>query len=243
MNYEHQKIQKTLKRLMKKNKATYESIGRILKVSPATVKRRLNGDDMTIRQLKEFAGVLSVSFYELIEFSKDISREPHLFTDEQEKLLASDLQLMKIFRLILAGQSYSKIMTLLKCSEKDLRKAARDLEKVALAQILPGDRMIPLVQFPFRWQPKGKLEQAYNSLILTNLTQRIAKDTGSAGLNKQFEFALSPDAYQSFCREIEGVYSKYRNLSEVHLSSQIDLDHTVSGVFFLDQFSFWESSK
>ena len=134
-------------------------------------------------------------------------------------------------------------MTLLKCPEKELRKVVRDFEKVELAQLLPGDRIIPMVQFPFRWQPKGKLEQAYKSLILANLTQRIVKDAGVAGLNKQFEFALSPDAYQSFCREIEGVYSKYRNLSEVHLSSHIDLDHTVSGVFFIDQFSIWESSK
>jgi transcriptional regulator with XRE-family HTH domain len=243
MNYEHRKIQNALRKLMKKNKATYESVGRILKVSPATIKRRLNGNDMTIQQLKEFAGALSVSFYEVIELSKEMSREPHSFTEAQEELLASDLRLMKTFRMILAGQGFLKIMAQLHWPERGLRKAIRDLERVGLAQLLPGDRIIPMVQFPFRWQPNGRLERAYNGLILTNLTRRIAKDEGQAGLNKQFEFALSPDAYRSFCQEIESVYSKYRNLSEIHLSSQIDLEHTISGVLFLDQFSLWDPNN
>lgn len=243
MNYELLKIQKTLRVLMKKNKATYESIGRVLKVSPATIKRRLNGSDISLMQLKELAGALSLSFYELIELSQENRREPYLFSEAQESLLTSDLRLMKLFRLVLAGQNFSKIMTRLELTERELRKAVRDLEKERLVQHLPGDRVIPIVHFPFRWQPNGNLERAYNDLILVNLTQRISNDRGKARLNKQFEFALSPEAYQSFSEEIENIYSKYRNLSEIHLSSQINLDHVVSGVLFLDQFSFWEPTN
>ena len=70
MGYEHERIQKALKLLMKKRKATYQSMGLILNISSATIKRRLNGNSITIEQLTELASALSVSFYELIEFSK-----------------------------------------------------------------------------------------------------------------------------------------------------------------------------
>lgn len=240
MNYEHQKIQATLKLLMKKKKATYQSIGRTLRISPATVKRRLNGDSITVQQLTAFANALSVSFYELIELSKRNTREPHLFTEEQEELLASDLNLMRLFRLVLAGQAFSEIKAHIGGSEAVLRKRARQLEQAKLAQLLPGDRFVPIVQFPVRWREGGKLRKTYELLLSKNLAQRITRPGGSPGMNQRFELALSPESYQAFCQDIEKTYLKYRGISEIHLSAPIDLQHLVSGIFFIDQFSIWD---
>lgn len=242
MDYEQLKIQRALKSLMKKRKITYQDIARTLKVSPATIKRRLNGLDISIRQLKELAEALSISFYELIELSKETHREPHLFTVEQEEFLASDINAIKIFRLILAGQTFSQIKSHFNGSEKILRSFARHLEKLGLAKLLPGDRFIAMVHFPFRWRTGGKLEKTYNKLILTNLTQRMVQDNGGAGINRKFEFALSEETYRAYCKDVEGVYLKYRNLSEIHLNVKVDMNHIVSGVFFIDQFSLWQSN-
>lgn len=240
MNYEHQRIQKTLKQLMKKNGESYQSVAKTLRISPATVKRRLNGPDMTIQQLKEFAEVFSMSFYEVLELSKGLQREAYLFTPEQEKLLASKLSLMSVFRLILAGQSYAQIKTALKFSDKDMRKTASDFERAGLAQLLPGDRFVALVHFPFRWQPNGALSKAYDGVILKNMLRRIENDNKGAGLNRKFELAMSRDSYRNFCTDIQSVYDRYRGLSEIHLSSRIELDQIVSGIFFIDQFSIWD---
>lgn len=241
-NYEQQKIQKTLKFLMKQKKITYQSIGKMLKISPATVKRRLNGKDLSLLQLKEFAECLSLSFYEIIELSKQDYRKPHLFTESQEKLLASDILMMSIFRMILAGQRFLEIRQYLGISDQKLRKAAKDLEKVSLAKLLPGDRFVPIAQFPFHWRPNGILSKTYNKLILENLLRRIEKNRQSAGLHKQFEIALSPEIYENFCKEIQNCYEKYRGLSELYLTSSIEWNNLVSGIFFIDRFSLWESS-
>lgn len=243
MNYEYQRIQQSLKLMMKSKKATYQTIAKVLKVSPATVKRRLNGDDLSLQQLKEFAEALSISFYELIELSKQTQREPHLFTEEQEKFLSRDLRTMLVFRLILSGQDFSKIKAVLKLSEKDLRTMAKGFERDGLAQLLPGDRFIPLVHFPFKWRPHGPLSKAYDQMILENLFARIKVNTENAGLHRQFEFALSSDAYKKFCQEVEDLFLKYRGLSELHLSSRIHLDEMVSGILFIDRFSLWHVSE
>lgn len=243
MDYECKKIQKTLKTLMKSKKATYETMAKALKTSPATIKRRLNGGDLTLQQLRELASALEVSFYEIIELSKYVKREPHLFTHEQENLLASDFKIKMLFRHILTGASFSQIKTQLKISEKDLRKHARDLETVGLAQLLPGDRFVSLIHYPVRWQPNGALHKAYSKMVLENIFARVEHDKEQAGYNKKFELILNDEAYQKFCEEIQGVYSRYLNLSEIHMETQPDLNRVVSGLLFIDRFSVWEDQK
>jgi len=243
MDYECKKIQKTLKTLMKAKKATYESMAKALKTSPATIKRRLNGDDLTLKQVKDLASSLSVSFYEIIELSKVIKREAHLFTPEQEKLLSADFKIKMLFRHILGGVIFSEIKSILKFSEKELRNHARDLEKVGLVQLLPGDRFVLQVHYPFRWQPNGALQKTYGDMVLKNIFNRIETDKGQAGFNKKYELLLNEEAYRKFCEEIQSVYGKYLNISEIHMETQPDLGRVVSGIFFIDRFSVWEDSK
>lgn len=243
MDYECKKIQKTLKTLMKSKKATYDSMAKALNTSPATIKRRLNGDDLTLKQVKDLASSLSVSFYEIIELSKVIKREPHLFTIEQEKLLASDFKIKMLFRQILSNTGFSDIKAVLKITEKELRTFARELEKVGLVQLLPGDRFQLLVHYPFRWQPNGVLHKTYGDMVLKNIFDRIKSDKAESGLHKKFELILNDEAYNKFCEEIQSVYGKYLNLSEIHMDTRPDLSRVVSGIFFIDRFSVWQDSK
>ena len=243
MDYECKKIQRTLKTLMKSKKATYETMAKALKTSPATIKRRLNGEDLTLQQLRELASALEVSFYEIIELSKHVKREPHLFTPEQEKLLASDFEVKMLFRHILAGASFSQLKSQLKISEKDLRRYARELEKVGLAQLLPGDRFVSLIHYPVRWQPNGALHKAYGEMVLKNIFSRIEHEGEKAGYNKKFELILNDEAYSKFCEEVQAIYSRYLNLSEIHMETQPDLSRIVSGILFIDRFSVWQNPK
>lgn len=243
MNHEHQRIQKTLKSLMKQNQVTYEIMGRRLRLSPATVKRRLNGPDLTLRQIKDFAETLSLSFYELIELSKKMKREPQLLTSEQEELLASDLLHIHLLRLVLARQDFASIKDRLRLSERDLRQKIRACEKVGLIELHPKDRLVAKVRFPFRWQTDGPLSQKYGEWLLKNLFARMKRNGAAAGIFRKFELALSSESYQHFCQDLEAVYLKYRGLSELHLDSKVELKELVSGLLFVDQFSIWDERE
>jgi transcriptional regulator with XRE-family HTH domain len=225
---------------MRERKETYESLGRKLNLSPATVKRRLNGEDISLSQLKQMARVFSISFYELIELSKRVRRTAHLFTKAQEDLLASDPNFMTVFRRILTGQTFAEIKSAIGMSDRELRRVARRLEDVELARLLPGDWFEPLVRFPFQWQKNGALERQYQGHLLRNLFYRIENGRDQAGFYKQFEFALSSESYLEFCKAIEVVYEKYRALSEIHLDTKPDWNHLVSGLLFIDRFSLWD---
>jgi transcriptional regulator with XRE-family HTH domain len=82
------KIQKTLKDQMRKKNFAYTDLSKLLEVSEATIKRRLNGEDISIEQLREMASVMDIGFYELIELSKQQDNQVHTFTIEQENFLA-----------------------------------------------------------------------------------------------------------------------------------------------------------
>lgn len=241
MNYEIEKIQATLKQLMKQNKMTYESLGKSLKTSPATIKRRLNGDDLSLNQLKQFAQIFSLTIYELIELSNKIQRAPHTFTDLQEKELSSDLSKMMCFRLIVAGFSFAQIEKELSLPARELRRIAKKFEEIGLARLLPGDRFSLMVHYPFRWQPQGALAKTYDSLILKNIFRKIQNRQADQGFYRDFEFAFSAEIFEKFCAEIEDVYAKYSHLSEIHLNRKIQMDECVSGVFFIDRFSVWDT--
>lgn len=244
---EQKRIQSLLKKLMKENGLTYESLAGKLNVSPATIKRRLNTDDLTLSQLSDFCALLEISVYDFIAMSKEQSIKVHVFTEAQETLLSRDMRYLFLFRSTLLGLSYDVIKQQLQFSDKEMRKALRELEGVGLLRVMPGDRITALVHFPFRWRQGGKLRAAYNERILQTIMARARdfmdkrNDLKNSFNNFQtFEFLLTQESLQGFCSELEQVYTKYRNLSEMYLKQKNKHAEVVSGILMVDRFSVWQ---
>lgn len=225
---------------MKKKRLSYLDLEKSLNASQATIKRRLNGDDISIAQLQELAVALGTSFYELIELSKEQDNRAYAFNQKQEEFLAKDLKHMMVFRQLLMKKSFKEICSSLDLSDSGLRKILRHLEGFELIKLMPMDRIILLATFPFQWMQNGPLEKSYEKLILDSILKRI-KLGAQNGLGRKFEIALSEDLHQSFCNDLEKVYQKYKNLSQVHMTSLTDNKDVSSGMLFVDRFSCWGS--
>lgn len=81
----------------------------------------------------KYGADLDFSIYEIIDLSKQNLCLPHLFTEDQERLLASEVWIMSFFRMIVMGLVKSELKTNLKISEKEFRLISREFEKVGLA--------------------------------------------------------------------------------------------------------------
>ncbi|WP_374076186.1 helix-turn-helix domain-containing protein [Bdellovibrio bacteriovorus] len=232
---------------MKQKSLTYESIAQKLRLSPATIKRRLNSDDLTISQLSDFCSVLEISLYDFLDMSKEQTVKVHLFTEEQERVLSRDLNYMLLFRNTLLGLSYEVHKQHLHFSDKEMRKALRELESVELVRVMPGDRIVALVHYPFKWRRGGKLEAAYNERIHQSLMARARhfldkRDELKNNLNnfQAFEFLLSQESLRNFCAELGDVYKKYSGLSQMYLKQKNPQAEVVSGILMVDRFSIWQ---
>lgn len=232
-------IQKTIKILMRNSGHTHESLAKELNVSPATIKRRLNGQSTTIQQIGEFSNLLGYSFHELVDLSAAESNKTSLFTEEQERLLAKDLKYMLVFRYILLKKSFEEILHYLSLKESQLREILRHLEEVNLTELHKNDRLKTKIKFPFQWKSNGPLHQKYYSFLIESIFKQALSNSNTSGLNCKFEILLTPKHYAEFCDEVKSVYLKYRGISKVLLETEIKEKKLVAGIFFIDNFSPW----
>ena len=239
MSLELIKIQNAIKQLMKAKRFSYADLGLHLGASQATIKRRLNGNDISIEQLQEIALALESNLYELIEISKQHENKVYEFNLKQEELLAKDPLHMMIFRQLLMKKTFKEICKTLSITEGNLRKILRKLEERELIKLMPMDRIVLLASFPFRWIAGGPLEKSYDKIILEKILQKI-KQGAENGISRKFEIALSDEFHRAFCDDLEKVYQKYKNLSQAHMTSLTRDEDVSSGILFVDRFSFWE---
>lgn len=238
MSLELIKIQNAIKHLMKTKRFSYIDLGNRIGASQATIKRRLNGEDISIEQLQELALALESNFYELIEISKEQDNQTYEFTQKQEDLLAKDSKHMMVFRQLLMKKTFKEVCTALTLTDGALRKILRQLEECDLIKLMPMDRIVLLANFPFKWIPNGPLEKTYEKLILETILKQI-KQGAKNGTDRTFEIALSDDLHRAFCADLEKVYQKYKNLSQAHMTSLTNDKDISSGILFVDRFSCW----
>ncbi|HEX7673709.1 MAG TPA: helix-turn-helix transcriptional regulator [Bdellovibrio sp.] len=248
MRLEETKIKNSLKTLMKQKGLQYKDLSKSLRISTATVKRRLNKGEIGISQLTEIAECLGVTLYELIEMSKNDSSKVYLFSEDQEQLFVKDFSYLMLFREIIKSSSFEEIKESLSLKEPELRKRLKRLEDVELIKLMPKDRISLLAKFPYKWRENGALQRAYFAKNIQSLfeytranykSSTYSQDTGS--ICKPFEFLLSPESHKSFSRDLMDVYSKYLNLSEIELKSKNKNSLTVSGILLSDVFSIWQN--
>lgn len=239
MSLELLKIQNAIKHLMKTKHFSYADLGLQLGASVATIKRRLNGDDISIEQLQEIALALDSNFYELVEISKQQENKAYEFSLKQEELLAQNFLHMMVFRHLIMKKTFKEVCSQLSITEGNLRKILRKLEDAKLIRLMPKDRITLLANFPFKWIPNGPLEKSYEEIILEKILQQLKRGV-SDGVCKKFEIALSDEFHQAFCADLEKVYQKYKNLSQAHMTSLTSDKEISSGVLFVDRFSCWE---
>lgn len=181
---------------------------------------------------------LDSNFYELIEISKEQDNQTYEFSKQQEDFLAKDTKHMMVFRQLLMKKNFSEVCTALSLTDGALRKILRQLEECELIKLMPMDRIVLLVGFPFKWIANGPLERTYEKLILDTILRQI-KQGAQNGMDKKFEIALSDDLHKAFCADLEKVYQKYKNLSQAHLTSTTNDKDVSSGILFIDRFSCW----
>ena len=91
MNQEILKIKSLLKQIIKDRALSYLDVAKKLNLSEATVKRLLNGNDISLNSLISLCDVLDINFYDLFEQSRTQVSNPYQFTLEQEEYFSQSI--------------------------------------------------------------------------------------------------------------------------------------------------------
>lgn len=128
-----------LKRIMKTRGLTYADLATGLAVSEPTIKRLFAERDCKLSRLEAICRWLDVSLGDILESSERIEQATLVLPRDVERALAASGDLFHFFLLLREDMSASDIASAYSLDSADVYLYARDLERLGLLDIEPGN--------------------------------------------------------------------------------------------------------
>jgi len=174
----------TVKRLLKAQGLTYRDVARALELSEASVKRVFSEESFTVERLARIANLLGFTLAELL--AEAASQVPPLrtLTYEQEAKVVGDGKLLLVTVCALNRWSVAEIVATYRLTRAECLKQLLVLDRMGLIELLPGDRIRPLVARDFDWLPDGPIRRYFMEHALEDFL-----DSDFNGPEETLEFA------------------------------------------------------
>ena len=167
-----------LKTVLKARRMTYADLAEILELSEPTIKRVFAERDCKLSRMNEICAALGLTLDDLVAEANRIEVQPTRLTDHQEARLAEDRPAFNLFLLLLDGMTIDAIQEQYQLENPRVFILGMRLEKIGLAEVMPGNRIRLTVQSPVEFRRDGPLHQALVALNMTFLRSTyLAQDT------------------------------------------------------------------
>jgi hypothetical protein len=205
-----------LKRSLRLRGLTYGALARELRLSEASVKRMFSRGSFTLSRIEQILGVLDLELEEVARMSRGATLAPGELSLEQETALAKDERLLSVFWLLQNDWRFGEIVEAFAISRAELTAACARLEKLALIDWRPGDRVRLKVPRDFAWRAGGPVKKVYGRRVM----QEFLQGRFEAPLEMlRFESrVLSPESAMVLKRRLERLVRDFNEFAEVDSS-------------------------
>lgn len=206
-----------LKEQVKQKGLSYQQIADRLDVSLLTIKRQLNGDEISMTKLLALCDAAQINFTDLWKAVEEVKAEHYEFNHEQDRAFFKYPHLFRYFlELQLANQTPEQIQELWDISPSSTHLYLRQLEKIGLLRISEKGNPTILISPPIGF--------AGDSLNLRKGIQSTLRETSEKIMvgteeKKQMFFIAKPlilteELREKMYDELGEVVSRYAELSE-----------------------------
>lgn len=161
-----------LKTVLKARRMTYADLAELLGLSEPTIKRIFAERDCKLSRMNEFCTALGLTLDDLVAEANRVEVRTTQLTDSQEAKLSEDRPAFNLFLLLLDGMTVETIREHYQLKKQRIFKLGMSLEKIGLAEVMPGNRIRLTVQSPVEFRRDGPLHQA-----LVNLNMAFFRST------------------------------------------------------------------
>jgi len=120
---------------------------------------------LKIPRLDRICEILSMDLSDLVQASDSSARQLQRLTLEQEAELISDPKLLLTAYCLVNHWTFAEILQRYQLTEVEgIRYLAR-LDRMKLIELLPGNRVKPLIASNFTWQPDGPIEKYFRKEV------------------------------------------------------------------------------
>ncbi|HEX4885404.1 MAG TPA: helix-turn-helix transcriptional regulator [Casimicrobiaceae bacterium] len=154
-----------LKRMLRAREFTYAQVAQALGLSEASVKRMFARQDLSLRRLEQICRAAGIEFDDLMRAAgEEQGRITHL-TVEQEQEIVSDPRLMLVALCAVGHWTFEEIRATYAMPETELTRCLVRLDRRRIIELLPGNRIRPLIARTFSWLPDGPIQHYFRDRV------------------------------------------------------------------------------
>lgn len=153
-----------LKKALKEQGLTYQQVAEALELSEASVKRLFAERQFSLKRLDQICALMGVEISDLIRRLEPEPRIDQLRIDQEQELV-SDNALLLVAICALNRWSFQQILETYTLSEHEVIGRLARLDRMGLIELLPGNRIKPLITHDFHWQKNGPIQQFFESQV------------------------------------------------------------------------------
>ncbi len=206
-----------LKRSLRARGLTYGALARELRLSEASVKRMFSRGTFTLIRIEQILAVLDLELDELARLSRSSEAQAREMSLEQETALARDERLLSVFWLLHNDWRFTEIVEAFAISRAELTAACARLEKLALIDWRPGDRVRLKVAKDFAWRAGGPVKKAYGRRVVQEFLQ--GRFEAPLELLRFESRVLSAESAMVLKRRLERLARDFNELAEADSSA------------------------
>jgi len=154
-----------IKRELKARQIAYRDLARELHLSESAVKQMFSAGNFTLKRLDAICDILGLEFAELAKMASDASVGLQGLSVEEEERLVGDPLLLLVAYCVVNAWTFEDIIERYTISETDCIRMLAQLDRMRVAELLPGNRIRPLIGINFHWQPNGPIEQFFRNEV------------------------------------------------------------------------------
>lgn len=158
-------IVEILKRELKSRGVTYAEVAKALDLSEASIKRLFSRKDFTLERVDAICAAAGIEFGEL---ARTMERDETLLSSltlEQEQQIVADAKLLIVAVCALSHWSFEQIAATYHFTEAELVRQLARLDKLKIIELLPNNRIRPLITRAFSWIPDGPIHRYFKQVV------------------------------------------------------------------------------
>ena len=204
----------TLKKYLKSKGWTYKTLANKLGLSEPSIKRLFSEETISLNRLEQICNNLDISLFELVKLADKRATPTSVLSHQQETLLATDLNLLTIFYLVVNGWDHEGILNNFEISETKLSQLLLRLDKHKLIELHTNNRIKLFVSANIEWSRGGPIQNKFEKKALNEFLY-----SPFDGPNRFFSFNF----YQLSKASIQLVQRKLMKLHrEIHEITELD---------------------
>lgn len=180
-----------IKRELKTRRISYRQVATTLGLSESTIKQMFANGNFSLRRLDELCEILSLEFSDLARLAGEQNQGLELLSIEQEERLIGDPKLLLITYCVVNQWSFTDITRRYNISENECVQKLAELDRMRMAELLPGNRIRPLISLNFRWQPDGPIEKYFRREVQGQFFDSSFTESGALRLVKSGDISIS----------------------------------------------------